>query len=65
MDRLLKGLKARDKGFLREEVKNMCQSCCERPEKLEVKPEDCTPEQIKECHGDKKDHPCVPKKEEK
>jgi len=32
---------------------------CQQPEKLEEKPEECTPEQIKECHGDEKDHPCV------
>jgi hypothetical protein len=24
-----------------------------------VKPEDCSPEQIRECHGDSEDHPCV------
>ena len=59
------GLRARNKGFSRKEVKEMCQSCCERPEKLKGKPEDCTPEQSKECHGDYKDHPCVPKKEGK
>lgn len=59
------GLKARNKGSSTKEVKDMCQCCCERPEKLKDKPEDCTPEQIKECHGDNKDHPCVPKKEGK
>ena len=39
----------------------MCQGNCEHPDKLEGKPEDCTPEQIKECHGDidVKDHPCL------
>jgi len=31
---------------------------CLKPEKLTGKPEDCSPEQIKECHGDEKDHPC-------
>lgn len=35
---------------------------CMFPEKLKDKPENCTPEQIKECHGDDKDHPCAPKK---
>ena len=24
---------------------------CEKPEKLKTKPEECAPEQIKECHG--------------
>ena len=59
------GLIARNKGSSRKEMKDMCQCCCERPEKLKDKPEDCTPEQIKECHGDNKSHPCVPKKEGK
>ena len=31
---------------------------CKHPEKLEGEPKDCSPEQIKECHGDEKDHPC-------
>jgi hypothetical protein len=30
--------------------------CCEVPAKK--KPEECTPEQIKDCHGDAKEHPC-------
>ncbi len=37
----------------------MCQNCCEHPEKLKDKPENCTPEQIKECHGEDGDHPCT------
>ena len=32
---------------------------CQRPEKLKGKPEDCSPEQIRECHGDAEEHPCV------
>jgi hypothetical protein len=36
----------------------MCKCCCEKPEKLVGKPEECTSEQIKECHGNVKDHPC-------
>jgi hypothetical protein len=40
----------------------MCKDKCEHPEKLKDKPENCTPEQIKECHGDTKDHPCVKEK---
>jgi ArsR family transcriptional regulator len=43
----------------------MCKDCCQQPERLKGKPEECSPEQIKECHGDEKDHPCVPKKEGK
>jgi hypothetical protein len=36
----------------------MCKSCCENLVKLKSKPEECTPEQIWECHGDAKRHPC-------
>jgi len=43
----------------------MCQNCCQQPTQLKDKPENCTPEQIRECHGDEKDHPCVPTREEK
>ena len=43
-----------------EEVARMC-DCkgCQHPEKLEGKPGDCSPEQIRECHGDVDGHPCV------
>jgi ArsR family transcriptional regulator len=40
---------------------DMCQNCCQQPNKLKDKTENCSPEQIKACHGDEKDHPCVPK----
>lgn len=36
----------------------MCKSCCEQKEKLKTTPEACTPEQIKECHGENLEHPC-------
>jgi hypothetical protein len=35
---------------------------CEHPERLRGKPGECSPEQIKECHGDVKKHPCVREK---
>ena len=35
---------------------------CEHPEKLKGKPGECSPEQIKECHGKVVEHPCVKKK---
>ena len=35
---------------------------CQKPENLKGKPEDCSPEQIKECHGDDKTHPCTESK---
>jgi len=36
-----------------------CQNCCQRPEELTGKPEECSPEQIRQCHGDATQHPCV------
>ncbi len=32
---------------------------CQKSENLRGKPADCTPEQIRECHGDTAEHPCV------
>jgi ArsR family transcriptional regulator, arsenate/arsenite/antimonite-responsive transcriptional repressor len=49
---------AATKGYKGKEVKAMCQSCCEHPEKLKGKPEECSPKQIKECHGDTNEHLC-------
>jgi len=57
-------VEAMTRGCAGEEVKAMCQCCCERPEKLKGKPEQCTPEQIKECHGESGNHPCVGKNEQ-
>ena len=38
----------------------MCQEKqgCQKPEQLRGKPEECSPEQIRKCHGDTKSHPC-------
>ena len=45
-----------------EEVISMCccdpKSQCTHPEKLEGDPGECTPEQIRECHGEVTEHPC-------
>lgn len=40
----------------------MCQpkSTCQKPEQLKGKPEECSPEQIKKCHGAENAHPCTP-----
>jgi ArsR family transcriptional regulator len=38
---------------------DMCQNCCQQPDKLMDKPENCTPEQIRQCHGDAKEHACI------
>lgn len=43
----------------------LCTCCCEHPEKLKGKPGECSPEQIRECHGDVGEHPCEKEKEEK
>ena len=34
---------------------------CEKPENLKTKPQDCSAEQVKKCHGDVKQHPCASK----
>lgn len=31
----------------------------DHPKKPKGKPEECTPEQIRECHGEVAEHPCV------
>jgi hypothetical protein len=38
---------------------------CSRPDKLKGRPEDCTPEQIRECHGEEKHHPCCGEEKKK
>lgn len=45
----------------------MCQEnkTCQKPEELKGKPEECTPEQIKKCHGNTREHPCAPKAKRK
>jgi len=37
---------------------------CQKPEKLKGRPKDCTPEQIRECHGTDEKHPCIKPAEE-
>jgi len=36
----------------------MCDCECQHPEKKIDKNKKCSNEQIKECHGDDKNHPC-------
>jgi DNA-binding transcriptional ArsR family regulator len=43
-----------------KEALDMCQNCCQQPARLKDKLDSCSPEQIPECHGDLKDHPCTP-----
>jgi len=35
---------------------------CQKPEQLKGKPEECSPDQIRKCHGSDKNHPCVPER---
>lgn len=46
----------------RKEGRIMCNSKCQYPERLKGKPEECSPEQIKICHGGE-EHPCEQEKE--
>ena len=41
----------------------MCQNTkgCQKPKELKGKPQDCSPEQIRKCHGDPTRHPCTAK----
>ena len=45
------------------EDKAMCEKKegCQKPEELKGDPKECSPEQIRQCHGDAAEHPCVPK----
>jgi ArsR family transcriptional regulator len=49
----------------KRKAKDMCNDCCQKPEKLKDKPTTCTPEQIKQCHGKDGGHPCVKKEKKK
>ena len=51
--------------FPKRKAKDMCQDCCQKPEKLKDKPKSCSPEQIKQCHGKDGGHPCVKKEKKK
>jgi DNA-binding transcriptional ArsR family regulator len=41
--------------------RDVCQNCCQQPTRLKDKPQNCSPEQIAECHPEAKAHPCTPK----
>jgi len=38
---------------------------CRKQEHLIGRPEDCTPRQIRECHGEVREHPCLAPQDEK
>ena len=46
-------------------MSNTKKRCCEKPENLKGKPEECSPARVQQCHGTTKDHPCAPKKKSK
>ena len=44
-------------------VGTMCEEKqgCQKPGELKGDPKECSPEQIRKCHGDVEEHPCLPK----
>ncbi len=38
---------------------------CQKPQDLVGKPEECSPQQVKKCHGDVKEHPCLERTKKK
>jgi hypothetical protein len=44
-----------------KEILKSKKSRCKYPLKLKNNPQDCSPEQIKECHPKAKSHPCTGK----
>ena len=56
--------KLNQKNDCQKEGLKMCDCKCRNPEKLKGKPEECTPEQIIECHGDTKEHSCEDERNE-
>jgi hypothetical protein len=34
---------------------------CRKPDNLKGKPQECSAEQVRKCHGDSKTHPCTGK----
>jgi hypothetical protein len=36
---------------------------CQKPKELKGKPQGCSPEQVRKCHGDVAVHPCLAKKD--
>jgi len=57
------------KGFISTRPKdkgvNMCRAKRECLKKVDHKPEECSPEQIRACHGEVAEHPCVSEKKSK
>jgi DNA-binding transcriptional ArsR family regulator len=51
--------------YPKRKAKDMCNDCCQKPEKLKDKPKSCSPKQIEKCHGKDGGHPCVKKEKKK
>jgi DNA-binding transcriptional ArsR family regulator len=49
----------------KRKARDMCNDCCQKPEKLKDKPKSCSPKQIEKCHGKDGGHPCVKKEKKK
>jgi DNA-binding transcriptional ArsR family regulator len=47
-----------------EVIRMCCNDCCQQPDQLKGTPQECTPDQIRECHGDTEQHPCTGDKKE-
>lgn len=47
--------------IITDKEETMEKTKCKKPQNLKGKPGECSPEQIKECHGDEKGHECVEK----
>ena len=47
---------------INEMSKDEEEKVCHHPEKLKGKPGDCSPKQVRECHGNDKNHPCNKKR---
>jgi DNA-binding transcriptional ArsR family regulator len=58
----IKTLPEEKTGKKKEVLKMCCRDCCQQPEQLKGAPQECTPEQIRQCHGDSENHPCVAEK---
>ncbi len=39
-------------------------NCCQKPDRLKGRPQDCSPEQIEECHGAGRAHACLSEQEQ-
>jgi len=57
--------KARREAMCQKETPCQEETQCQKPEHLTGTPKDCSPEQIKKCHGPAAEHPCCDKPAEK